>query len=149
MASAASGAPPSVRWHDKPRRWPYGRHRSPARTRRQCPSRRDHIVPWESAYKATQIYTGPIQFVLSGSGHVAGVVNHPDNNKYNYWINSTNESNPKKWLEKAKSHEGSWWNNWIIWLTKKSGNKIKATKIDAKVILEDSPGSYLEEKTSN
>jgi polyhydroxyalkanoate synthase subunit PhaC len=103
----------------------------------------DHIVPWVSAYKATQFYTGPIRFVLSGSGHVAGVVNHPANNRYNYWTNDKLESDPDKWLKDAKNNDGSWWNDWSKWIDEMSGKKIKSSTINPKNAIENAPGSFV------
>lgn len=109
-------------------------------------TRQDHIVPWESAYKATQIYKGPVRFVLSGSGHVAGVVNHPDSKKYNYWTNDKLPKNPDQWLSSAKDNPGSWWVDWDKWSSKISGPQVAARKIDKKHALENAPGSYVKMK---
>lgn len=103
----------------------------------------DHIVPWEGAYRGTQIYTGKTRFVLSGSGHVAGVVNHPDAKKYNYWTNDALPQSPDKWLSAAKDNEGSWWVDWEKWCSKLSGPEVAAQKIDAKRVLENAPGSFV------
>jgi polyhydroxyalkanoate synthase len=109
----------------------------------------DHIVPWKSAYSATSLYKGPLRFTLSGSGHVAGVINHPSNNKYNHWSNNKAESSPDKWLAKATEKAGSWWPDWLTWLTKLSGSKVKALTIDKKRIIEDAPGSYVKALVTN
>ncbi len=106
-------------------------------------TRNDHIVPWESAYIATQLYSGPTRFVLSGSGHVAGVVNHPDNKKYDYWTNEKLGKKPSDWLKGAKDNPGSWWLDWDKWCSKLSGKKIAARKINPKVVIEAAPGSYV------
>jgi polyhydroxyalkanoate synthase len=112
-------------------------------------TRNDHIVPWESAYIATQLYSGPIRFVLSGSGHVAGVVNHPDNKKYNYWSNDKLSKSASEWLKNAKDNQGSWWLDWHKWCSKLSGEMISARKINQKSIIEDAPGSYVKVKLDN
>lgn len=109
----------------------------------------DHIVPWKSAYSATSLYKGQLRFTLSGSGHVAGVINHPNNNKYNHWTSNNIESSPDKWLAKAKDNAGSWWPDWLAWLTKLSGSKTKALPIDKKRIIEDAPGSYVKAIVTN
>jgi polyhydroxyalkanoate synthase len=108
-------------------------------------TREDHIAPWESTYKATQLYSGDTTFTLAASGHVAGVVNPPEKNKYGYWTNAENPAQPEAWLEGAEQHEGSWWPNWEAWLAKQSGAMVAARvpgKGELKVI-EDAPGSYV------
>jgi polyhydroxyalkanoate synthase len=103
----------------------------------------DHIVPWESAYIATQVYTGPLRFVLSGSGHVAGIVNPPDAKKYNYLINDKLAKKASDWLKGAKDNPGSWWLDWDKWCAPLSGEKVPARKINAKDVIENAPGSYV------
>ncbi|MEL6342609.1 MAG: class I poly(R)-hydroxyalkanoic acid synthase [Myxococcota bacterium] len=107
----------------------------------------DHIAPWKSTYKATQLYQGPVAFVLGGSGHIAGVVNPPSKNKYGYRINTakTNPADPDAWLAASAQKEGSWWPHWAGWLSKRSGRKVKARfpgdgKLD---VIEDAPGRYV------
>ncbi|MDR3424015.1 MAG: class I poly(R)-hydroxyalkanoic acid synthase [Alphaproteobacteria bacterium] len=101
----------------------------------------DHIAPWKSTYAATQIYKGPVTFVLAGSGHIAGVVNHPDANKYNYWTNAKCPANPDEWFEKATPHQGSWWPEWIKWLEQYAGGDIAPRQVTEGI--EDAPGSYV------
>lgn len=109
-------------------------------------TRDDHIAPWMSTFKATGIYSGPKRFVLSASGHIAGVVNPPVKEKYCYWTNSKLTKDPQKWLDAATQHEGSWWPDWDTWLKKFTGPKtIKARKPGGGKLkaLEDAPGSYV------
>lgn len=106
-------------------------------------TREDHIAPWRATYKAVNLFSGPVHFVLSASGHVAGVVNHPSKNKYSYWVSDIKDKGPEIWLEHAKNIPGSWWVDWEIWLKKKSGELIAARKIDKKGVLEDAPGTYV------
>lgn len=105
----------------------------------------DHIAPWKSTYAATQLYDGPVKFVLSGSGHIAGVVNPPAAQKYCYWTNSRKPKNPEKWLEGATQHPGSWWTDWAEWVGKHGGGKVPArVPGDGKLkVIEDAPGSYV------
>jgi len=103
----------------------------------------DHIVPWESAYTATQVYTGPLRFVLSGSGHVAGIVNHPDAQKYNYLTNDKLAKKASDWMKGAKDNPGSWWLDWDKWCAPLSGEKVPARKISTKDAIENAPGSYV------
>jgi polyhydroxyalkanoate synthase len=111
-------------------------------------TREDHIAPWKSTYAATQIYKGPIRFCLSGSGHIAGVVNPPAGNKYGYWTNDKNPATPEQWLETAKQHDGSWWPEWAKWLDGYGNGKVKArVPGSGKLkVIEDAPGSYVKTK---
>ncbi len=109
-------------------------------------TRDDHIAPWQSTYAATDLYAGPKRFVLSASGHIAGVVNPPVKEKYCYWTNTKLPKDPEEWLEGAKHHNGSWWPDWDKWLKKHAGGKnVKARKPGSGKLkaLEDAPGSYV------
>ncbi|MFT6558296.1 PHA/PHB synthase family protein [Sneathiella sp.] len=110
-------------------------------------SKEDHISPFESVFKATKLMSGPSEFMLAGSGHIAGVINHPDANKYQHWIgnNKKKYDTAKDWMKDAKEVPGSWWPHWDKWLSKKSGPKVEArdpAKGKLKPI-EDAPGSYV------
>ena len=112
-------------------------------------TKEDHIAPWKSGYALTRLTGGPVKFVLAASGHIAGVVNPPAANKYNYWINSRNPKDPDKWFEGAKAHDGSWWPEWKKWLLQKSGTAtVPARKPgDGKLTpIEAAPGSYVKVK---
>ncbi len=114
-------------------------------------TREDHIAPWKATYAATQIYKGPIRFVLSASGHIAGVINPPSANKYCYWTNSQSPKDPDAWFDKAKQHEGSWWPDWDAWVKKQSGKKTVPARIpgDGKLpALDDAPGTYVKVRVS-
>lgn len=106
-------------------------------------TREDHIAPWKSTYAATQLYQGSVKFVLAGSGHIAGVVNPPANNKYGYWTNDSLPPAPDDWLKTAEQHTGSWWTAWMEWLKPYQGSAIPARE-PAEPILEDAPGSYVQ-----
>lgn len=110
--------------------------------------RDDHIAPYRSVYKASHLYSGPVEFMVAGSGHIAGVVNHPDAKKYQYWTNQDPGSSVDEWWEGAEEHPGSWWPYWEKWLRKKSGKKVDArTPGDGDLdVLEDAPGSYVKVK---
>ncbi len=105
----------------------------------------DHIAPWQSTYKATQIYKGPKRFVLSASGHIAGVINPPDANKYCYWTNPKTPADADAFFEGAKQHDGSWWPDWQKWVKKYAGGEVDArVPGDGKLEpIEDAPGSYV------
>ena len=109
-------------------------------------TREDHIAPWKSTYSATQLYKGPIRFVLAGSGHIAGVVNPPSKPKYGYWTNDDLSGTPDQWLEGAEEHAGSWWPNWDAWAKERAGGEtVPARKPgDGKLKpLCDAPGEYV------
>ncbi len=104
----------------------------------------DHIAPWEGVYKATQIYDNTKRFVLTKSGHVAGIVNHPNQNKYGYWVNTKTPVEPKNWLKEAEEKPGSWWIDWLNWMSSNNlgGNKIPALQVVDQG-LGDAPGSFV------
>ena len=107
-------------------------------------AREDHIAPWRTTYTATQLYKGPVRFVLGASGHIAGVVNPPAANKYSYWTNDKNPPDPQAWFAGAKEHAGSWWSDWAAWVGKHSGSQVPARKPGGKLKpIEDAPGSYV------
>ena len=105
----------------------------------------DHIAPWKSTYAATQFYSGPKKFVLSASGHIAGIVNPPAANKYCYWTNKALPADPDTWMDGAKRHEGSWWTDWQKWVKRHAGGAVAArTPGDGKLkAIEEAPGSYV------
>jgi polyhydroxyalkanoate synthase subunit PhaC len=102
----------------------------------------DHIAPWRAAYPLTGLVTGPTRFVLSGSGHVAGVINHPSREKYHYWRSDNLQETGDKWLEQAEIVPGSWWPEWREWLNEHISGQVKARLINPRRILESAPGSY-------
>lgn len=106
----------------------------------------DHIAPWEATYSATDIYSGPTKFVLAGSGHIAGVINPPnDKQKYGYWINDENSVSSEEWLNNAEHNLGSWWPEWQKWMARKSGKKVTARIPGDGTLtpIEDAPGRYV------
>jgi polyhydroxyalkanoate synthase subunit PhaC len=107
-------------------------------------TREDHIAPWRSTYAATQLYSGPVKFVLSASGHIAGVVN-PPGGKYGHWQNDKNPQTADEWFATATAHEGSWWPAWEEWVSAYGGGMVKArVPGDGKLKpIEDAPGSYV------
>jgi len=111
----------------------------------QVSTKDDHIAPWKSTYQATQLYKGPVRFVLSASGHIAGIINPPAADKYPHWTNDKVPKTPDAWLEGAARHEGSWWTDWQKWIKKHAGAKVdKRVPGTGKLkALEDAPGSYV------
>lgn len=109
----------------------------------------DHIVLWQAAYKSAQILAkneaAQVRFVLTESGHVAGVVNPADRGKYPHWVNDTLASDAESWMAEAKQQEGSWWSDWRDWLAARAGEQCAAPAVGSKKhpVLGDAPGSYV------
>jgi len=112
-------------------------------------TREDHIVPWESAFKSTQLLAGETTFVLGASGHVAGVINPARANKRSYWTGTSDSAVAAEWFAKADEAKGSWWAQWSQWLQLRGGKSIPARKKlgNRKFSPQaDAPGSYVLEK---
>jgi polyhydroxyalkanoate synthase subunit PhaC len=108
-------------------------------------AREDHIAPLPSVFLLGQFMGGATKLVVAGSGHIAGVVNPPDAGKYQYWTNGTGAATLEEWLQGATETPGSWWPDWLTWITALSGSKV-AARIpgDAGLtILGDAPGEYV------
>jgi polyhydroxyalkanoate synthase len=108
-------------------------------------AREDHIAPWQSAYRATQIYGGPMRFVLAASGHIAGVVNPPDSGKYSHWVGDELPPDPDAWFGAASELAGSWWPDWNRWVTALDASEVEAREpgLGDLPAIEDAPGSYV------
>jgi polyhydroxyalkanoate synthase subunit PhaC len=107
-------------------------------------TRQDHIAPWRSTYAATQLYKGPVKFVLSASGHIAGVIN-PPGSKYGHWENEKNPPTPEEWEATATAVPDSWWPVWEGWVSDYAGGEVPARHPgDGRLKpIEDAPGSYV------
>jgi polyhydroxyalkanoate synthase len=110
--------------------------------------REDHIAPAESVWRLTGQFSGPMRFVLAGSGHIAGVVNPPAARKYQYWTNEGAADSLESFLNGAEEHPGSWWTDWAAWLESIAGTRVKATgkrKPGGRgdTVIEDAPGRYV------
>jgi polyhydroxyalkanoate synthase len=110
--------------------------------------REDHIAPAESVWKLQDHFTGPMKFVLAGSGHIAGVVNPPAQMKYQYWTNDAAAPSLEAFIEGATETKGSWWPDWLVWLTEKGNTRVPATGgrqpgQGTLKALESAPGSYV------
>ncbi|MFM9897814.1 PHA/PHB synthase family protein [Sphingorhabdus sp.] len=110
--------------------------------------REDHIAPAESVWKLQDHFTGPTKFVLAGSGHIAGVVNPPAQMKYQYWTNDAAAPSLESFIAGATETKGSWWPDWIAWLTDKGNTRVPATGgrqpgQGTLKALESAPGSYV------
>ncbi|MGQ7844320.1 PHA/PHB synthase family protein [Granulosicoccus sp. 3-233] len=112
-------------------------------------AREDHIAPYPSVFKSTSLYSGPVRFMLAGSGHIAGVINPPSAEKYNHWINEEQPKDLEKWLDGAQEFKGSWWTDWNEWLAPLSGKKVTkripgSGNLD---VIEEAPGSFVSVKS--
>jgi polyhydroxyalkanoate synthase len=110
--------------------------------------REDHIAPPQSVWKIMNHFAGEKRFVLAGSGHIAGVVNPPAAQKYQYWVNDHPCDTLESFIEGASEHKGSWWPDWLEWLKKQDGDTVKAgaARVPGKgklKAIEDAPGSYV------
>ena len=109
-------------------------------------TREDHIAPAESVLYGSQFFGGPVKYVLSGSGHIAGVVNPPASGKYQFWTNDNiRDVTLADWLKGAQEHKGSWWPDWREWLGGIDAEETPARSVgsDALPPIEDAPGSYV------
>jgi polyhydroxyalkanoate synthase len=109
----------------------------------------DHITPWRAVYRMTQLFSGPVRFALGHSGHIAGIINPPSAHKGHWFSNEVNPPAPDDWLASAQKHEGSWWPDWIAWLSERSGEQIPAPKqvgSEGFPPLTPAPGTYVLEK---
>jgi len=110
--------------------------------------REDHISPPQSVWKIMNHFAGPKRFVLAGSGHIAGVVNPPAAQKYQYWTSEKPSGTLDEFIGSAAEHKGSWWPDWLEWIKAQDPQIVKAegARIPGKgklKAIEDAPGSYV------
>ena len=107
----------------------------------------DHIAPARSVFLGSQYFGGKVDYVLTGSGHIAGVVNPPQSNKYQYWTGGKPVGSLEDWLAKATETMGSWWPHWQNWIVGQDNRQVKARKPGkggkGVKVLGDAPGSYV------
>jgi polyhydroxyalkanoate synthase len=108
----------------------------------------DHITPWRGVYRATQLFGGATEFVLSSSGHIQSIINPPENTKATYFVNASEAADADTWLAGAKRMTGSWWDHWRQWLVERSGAPVSApvnvgNERHTKIV--DAPGTYVSE----
>jgi polyhydroxyalkanoate synthase subunit PhaC len=106
----------------------------------------DHITPWQSNYRSTQLLGSDPRFVLSTSGHIAALVNPPGNEKASYQTNGANPPEAEAWLRQATTHKGTWWDDYVTWLGERSGpQKAAPKKLGGKGFkpLDPAPGLYV------
>jgi polyhydroxyalkanoate synthase subunit PhaC len=114
-------------------------------------SKEDHIAPYVSVYRGAKLFGGEVTFMMAGSGHIAGVINHPDAQKYQHWVNPALPESVEDWMEDAVEHPGSWWPHWHAWLAKRSGKQVKARVPGAGKlkVLGDAPGEYVKVRSAD
>ena len=114
-------------------------------------TREDHIVPWRTAYRTTQLIGGDKRFILGASGHVAGVVNPASRNKRSYWTGANLGADSDAWLSGAAENPGSWWTDWSDWLGRHGGGRVKPRARLGSVKFkpgERAPGSYAKQRSA-
>ncbi|SMR82147.1 polyhydroxyalkanoate synthase [Aliiroseovarius halocynthiae] len=110
----------------------------------------DHIVPWKTSFTATDLVSGPTEFVLTTGGHVSGtIINHPAKTRRKYWVAGSDNSSAESWQSSATLTDGSWWPHWLEWLDQ---NNQAERAAPAKTLgnrkykrLADAPGTYVHE----
>ena len=107
----------------------------------------DHITPWQSGYRSTQLLgSAPPRFVLSNSGHIAAMVNPPGNEKASFRTHDGNPEDAAEWLQAASQDKGTWWNDWVKWLSQRSGQEKRSRKTlgsTAFKAMDAAPGTYV------
>ncbi len=110
----------------------------------------DHIAAWTSSYGGFQkMGSRSKKFILSESGHIAGIVNPPSKKKYGHYTNDDWPTDPAVWREAAEFNDGSWWPTWETWLSTRSGKQVAARVPGSDKnypILASAPGTYVKER---
>ena len=109
-------------------------------------TREDHIAPAKSVYVGSSFFGGPTRYVLSGSGHIAGVINPPAKGKYQYWTGGAPRGEDlEEWICNATEHAGSWWPDWMAWLKSHDAEEVEARAPGGGTFapIEDAPGTYV------
>ena len=107
-------------------------------------SREDHIAPARSAFLGSRYFGGDVEFVMAGSGHIAGVVNPPSMGKYQHWTGGKPVGEFDDWVASATENPGSWWPHWHKWIEKHNKQKVAARKPGANgKPLGEAPGTYV------
>jgi polyhydroxyalkanoate synthase subunit PhaC len=106
----------------------------------------DHLTPWQSCYPATELLGGRSSFLLSAGGHISATVNPPGGSRGGYWAGPAGKQDADEWVAAAKHHDGSWWEHWSAWLTRRGGQPIPARSelgSAAHPPIEPAPGTYV------
>ncbi|WP_027036862.1 class I poly(R)-hydroxyalkanoic acid synthase [Mesorhizobium ciceri] len=107
-------------------------------------SKEDHIAPALSVFLGSKYFGGAVEYVMAGSGHIAGVVNPPASNKYQYWTGGRPTGDFSQWIANATDHPGSWWPHWQDWIEAKDNTRVPARKPGKHMkTLGDAPGTYV------
>ena len=107
-------------------------------------TREDHIAPARSVFEGSQYFSGEVEYVMAGSGHIAGVVNPPSLKKYQHWTGGEPRGNFDDWMKAAKETPGSWWPHWQRWIERLDNQRVPARKPGkAPKPLGDAPGDYV------
>ena len=109
----------------------------------------DHICPWQSCYRTTQLLGGQVRFVLSTSGHIAAMVNPPGNPKASFRTAPTNPPDPDEFLATAQTHKGTWWTDYSSWLAERSGDRRKSPRTlgaEGYPMQGTAPGTYVHDR---
>jgi poly(3-hydroxyalkanoate) synthetase len=109
----------------------------------------DHLCKWESCYRTTQLMGGGSRFVLSTSGHIASMVNPPGNEKASFQTADRNPEDPAEWLESATTVKGSWWDDYVDWLSARTGPERARPRRLGSVAFEPvgpAPGTYVHDR---
>lgn len=111
-------------------------------------TREDHIAPARSVFTGSQCFGGPVDYIVAGSGHIAGVVNPPGKVKYQYWTGGPARGSYDDWIGAAQEHPGSWWPHWFSWIEAQAPRRVKARVPGAGKLpaLADAPGTYVLKK---
>jgi polyhydroxyalkanoate synthase subunit PhaC len=111
-------------------------------------AKEDHIAPASGVFRGAKSFGGPVRFVMSGSGHIAGVVNPADKPKYQFWTDGPPEGEFEDWVAKSKETPGSWWPDWIAWIAAQAPAKVPARQPGGGklTLLGDAPGEYVRVK---
>jgi polyhydroxyalkanoate synthase len=108
-------------------------------------TRDDHIAPAKSVFLGGKSFGGPVDFVLTGSGHIAGIINPPDRKKYQFWSNGPATDDYDRWLAGAKETPGSWWPHWQVWIEARDAERVAPRTPGGGTLnaMEEAPGSYV------
>jgi len=108
-------------------------------------TKEDHIAPAPSVFRGAKFFGGDVTFVLGGSGHIAGIINPPSKDKYQYWTGGPAKGAFEDWMKKAKETKGSWWPHWLAWMTAQAPKKVPARQPGGGKlkIVSDAPGEYV------
>jgi polyhydroxyalkanoate synthase len=111
-------------------------------------TKEDHIAPARSVFIGAKYFGGPVKYVLGGAGHIAGIINPPEKDKYQYWIGGPPVGSYDDWVKSATEIKGSWWPDWLTWLTQQAPRKVPAREPGGGVLtpVGDAPGEYVRVK---